>query len=403
MRFAGIVAEYNPFHNGHAYQIEQTRKAGATHIAVVMSGHIVQRGDIPCFSKWTRAEAAIHGGADLVIELPAIYACSSAERFAYGAVSLLNAFGLPGILSFGSECGDLEALNRCVAALDGIDNTPELRDYLDRGFSFPNARARAIADKFGEPTAAILNEPNNILAAEYLRSLQSLSSHLIPFTVRREGAMHDSRQTAGRFASASRLREVCQLASVRQIEPFVPPDAYRLYRQDYALGRAGASLYQAAAVVLYHLRSMSAEQFAALPDVGEGLENKLVKASRQACTLDELLLSVKSKRYPLSRVKRVIAYAMLGITREIVSLPPAYLRVLAFNERGQEILRQSKKTAILPIYHSFAKLERDFPLYTEPESLATELFRLSLPRNCPALSEYRDQRPNFIRRDSSVR
>lgn len=396
MRFAGIIAEYNPFHNGHAYQIEQTRKAGATHIAVVMSGHVVQRGEIACFSKWTRAEAAVRGGADLVLELPALFACAPAERFALGGVSILNGLGIPGMLSFGSECGEIGLLGQCVEALEGIDHSPELREYLDRGFTFANARTKAIADLYGEKIAALLNEPNNILGVEYLRALRALNSSLEPFTLRREGAAHDSDVAVGRFASASRIREICQFSSVRLAAPFVPDSAYSLYRKDYATGQAGASLYHATPTVLYHLRSMSREQFAKLPDIGEGLENRLFKASRQSATLDELLMSVKSKRYPLSRIKRLVLYALLGITREMQTLPPAYIRVLAFNERGQEILRKAKKTAQYPIYHSFAKLERDFSAYTEPEALSTELFRTGLPRYGGIISEYRDQRPSFI-------
>ena len=396
MHFAAIIAEYNPFHNGHAFQIEQTRRAGATHVAVVMSGHITQRADVSCFSKWTRAEAAVRGGADLVIELPAIYACAPAERFALGAVGTLNGLGIPGKLSFGSECGDTKLLANCVEALEGVDHSEVLQGYLKRGFAFPNARTSAIADLFGKDVAALLREPNNILAAEYIRALKRTGSMLEPFTVKRTGAAHDSKITSGNFASASHIRDICQQSSVRYTAPFVPESAYSLYRHDYALGMAGASFYNLTPVILYHLRSMKREQFAALPDMAEGLDSRFFKASRQACSLDELLAPLKTKRYPMSRMKRMVACALLGITAETAALPPAYIRVLALNERGQEILRAAKKSGTLPIYHSFARLERDFPCYTEPELLATELFRLGVPQNSPALSEYRDQRPGYV-------
>lgn len=402
MNFAAIIAEYNPFHNGHAYLVQQLREAGATHIAAVMSGHIVQRADVACFSKWTRAAAAVACGVDLVFELPVLYACAPAERFALGAVGTLNGLGLSGMLGFGSECGDISVLEGCVEALDDVDSSPELAHYLSRGFAFPSARTRAIADRSGEVAAQILTEPNNILAVEYLKALRKTGSALTPFTVKRQGAGHDSRTAVGSFSSASRLRDLFQGGAFRQASPFVPEKAYSLFRRDYALGIAGSSFYNLTPAVLYHLQAMETQQLADLPDMGEGLENRLRKAARQACTLDELLAGAKSKRYPMSRVKRAVAYAMLGMTREDAALSPAYLRVLAFNERGQEILRAVKKTATLPVYHSFAKLERDFPVYARKEALATELFRLGLPKIQPTFSEYRDQRPSFISMESPM-
>ena len=392
MHFAGIVAEYNPFHNGHVYQVEQTRKAGATHIVAVMSGNVVQRGEVACFSKWTRAEAAVRGGVDLVVELPAIYVCSSAERFATGAVGILSAFGMPGTLSFGSECGDLAALQRAADAVDGVDGTPELRAYLSRGCTFANARAYAITDLYGKETAKILEKSNNVLGVEYIRALRRLGSPLEPFTVRRIGSNHDSKRPLGKYASASRLREICQKSLVRQAAPFMPREAYDLYRRDYATNRAGASVFEAERVILYHLRTLTAAGIAELSDVGEGLENRIYKAARQADSISDLLAGIKSKRYTESRVRRVVLCAALGITKELAAMPPAYIRPLAFNERGQELLKQAKKARILPICHSFAKLEKAFPAYARPEYLATELFRMGLQTPAPELSEYRDYR-----------
>lgn len=401
MNFAAVIAEFNPFHNGHAYLVRQMREAGATHVAAVMSGHMVQRAEPACFSKWTRAAAAVAGGVDLVLELPVLYACATAERFAMGAVGTLNGLGLPGTLAFGSECGDAEALRRCVGALEDADGSEELKDYLARGYAFPRARELALADRSGEEAAALLREPNNILGVEYLRALERTDSPLRPQTFRRIGVGHDSRRTAGNIASASLLREMLQAGASREARAYLPEEAYRLYRRDYALGLAGASFYNLTPAVLYLLQAIPPEKLAGLPDMGEGLDRKLRRAARRAGTLDELLAGAKSKRYPMSRIKRAVAHAMLGISREGAALPPAYLRVLAFNERGQEILRAAKKTANLPVYHSFARLERDFPAYAAPEALATELFRLGLPKIQPDFSEYRDQRPNFIRTEGA--
>ena len=396
MKLAAIVAEYNPFHNGHLYQLEEVRRRGGTHVAVVMSGNVVQRSEVACFYKRTRARAAILGGADLVIELPAIYACASAERFADGAVKTLAGLGLPGTLWFGSECGDLEALQACAGALRQVDGSPELREYLNRGYSFANARGRALSDICGPETAAILQQPNNTLAVEYIKAIERSGAPFAPATIQRIGAAHDSMSPVGYTASATLIRQTAQLYGIRQTAPYVPAAAYSLYRHDYALKQGGASMYELDPVILYHLRTLSPEQFAALPDVQEGLEYRFWDAAHQAVSLEELLMRVKSKRYALSRIKRIMMYAMLGITREVAALEPGYIRVLAFNERGREILKAAKKNGGLPVYHSFARLERDFPVRAEKEALASHLFCAALPRPHGGFSEYRDPRPVFV-------
>lgn len=396
MNFAAVVAEYNPFHNGHRYQLEEIRRQGATHIAVVMSGNVVQRSEVACFHKLTRARAAVLSGADLVVELPAIYACASAEGFAGGAVATLAGLGIPGTLCFGSECGDLSALETCADTLRQIDGSPELRGYLDRGLPFASARTRALTDLCGPETAAILQNPNDILAVEYLRAIRRTGAPFTPNTIRRVGADYHSLSPSGEFASATMLRQRAQQYGVRQLQPFVPEPAYELYHRDYALGRGGASMYGLEQVILYHLRTLSAARLAELPDVREGLEHRFREAALRADSLDGLLMQVKSKRYAMSRIKRILLCATLGITREDAALKPGYIRVLAFNQRGREILRAAKKSGTLPIYHSFADLERDFPVHAQKEAMASFLFAAALPKARGGFSEYRDAGPAFV-------
>ena len=396
MELGAVVAEYNPFHNGHLYQLQEIRRRGATHIVAVMSGNVVQRAEVACFYKRTRAKAAVLSGADLVIELPALYACAPAERFAEGAVRTLAGLGIPGTLWFGSECGNLEQLKRCVAALRQVDGSPELKEYLKKGYSFANARGKALEAICGAESAAVLRQPNNLLAVEYLRALERTNAPLTPATIRRAGADHDSLIPKERIASATLLRQTAQLSGIRQISPYVPPEAYALYRRDYALGQGGASMYALERVLLYHLKALSVEQLAALPEVQEGIEYRIYDAVRQASGLDDLLMRIKSKRYALSRIKRILMYAMLGITREDAALEPGYIRVLAFNQRGQEILRAARKSCNLPIYHSFARLERDFPIHAAKEALASDLFCAGLQKSGASFSEYRDPRPAFV-------
>lgn len=396
MELAAIIAEYNPFHNGHLYQLQEIRRRGATHIVAVMSGNVVQRAEVACFYKRTRAKAAVLSGVDLVIELPAIYACAPAERFAEGAVKTLSGLGIPGTLWFGSECGNLEQLKGCVTALRQVDGSPELKEYLKKGYSFANARGKALEALCGSESAEILRKPNNLLAVEYLRALERTEAPLVPATIQRIGAGHDSMAPEDCTASATLLRQMAQLSGVRQIRPYVPPEAYALYRRDYALGQGGASMYALEQVLLYHLKTLSAEQLAALPEVQEGIEYRIYDAVRQASGLDDLLMRIKSKRYALSRIKRILLYAMLGITRENAVLEPGYIRVLAFNQRGREILRTARRSSILPIYHSFARLKRDFPVHAVKEALASDLFCAALPRSGSSFSEYRDPRPVFV-------
>ena len=217
-----------------------------------------------------------------------------------------------------------------------------------------------------------------------------------PNTIRRVGADYHSLSPSGEFASATMLRQRAQQYGVRQLQPFVPEPAYELYHRDYALGRGGASMYGLEQVILYHLRTLSAARLAELPDVREGLEHRFREAALRADSLDGLLMQVKSKRYAMSRIKRILLCATLGITREDAALKPGYIRVLAFNQRGREILRAAKKSGTLPIYHSFADLERDFPVHAQKEAMASFLFAAALPKARGGFSEYRDAGPAFV-------
>ena len=193
MKAAGIVAEYDPFHKGHAYHIEQTRLAGATHIAAVMSGNFVQRGEPAIMLKHARAKAALAGGVDLVLELPLPWAIAGARTFAFGAVSLLNALGCAELLSFGSESGDAAALEETLEALSGDNLNDLVRAKQKNGLSYASAREKAVRELFGEGRVAALRNPNDTLAVEYLRALKELGAPMRPLAVRRAGARPEAR------------------------------------------------------------------------------------------------------------------------------------------------------------------------------------------------------------------
>ncbi len=383
MKTAGIIAEYNPFHNGHLYHIEETKKAGYDNIVAVMSSNVVQRSEVASFSKHARAKAAVKSGVNLVIELPCVYSLASAEKFASAGVHLLNALGVVDAVSFGSESGDLEKLSVCADAClskEVYDKTPE---FFVNGTSYPRAREKAVEFIYGKNISKLLKTPNNILGVEYLKSLKNTS--LTPFTVKRKGAFHDSKDFSENIASASLLRETLSKKNIENLQNFFPKEAFDVFKEEFEKGYT-ASMDKLNETVLYKLRSMSVSDFEKLPDVSEGLENRLFEASKLATSIDDFLSRVKTKRYTLSRIKRIVIFALLGIEKSLLETTPQYIRVLAFDEKGRALLKKAKEKATLPIYHSFAKLQNDFPLFAEKETLASDLFRYAckvIPKGNP--------------------
>lgn len=403
----GIVAEYNPFHTGHAGQIARTRAQLGRDlpVAAVMSGSWVQQADCAIADKWTRAKLALIGGVDLVLELPTVWAMSSAESFARGAVSLLNAAGITEYLSFGSESGNIDQLRRVAACLDGGEYPALLKEQLDRGLSFPAARQRAAEQLLGADAAA-LSRPNNTLGIEYLRALNALGSSIRPVTVKREGAGHNeaavfagsaSRGEADRLfwqhnptLSATAIRCHLMEGEWELMAPYLSPEGLALLRENALelpdMARMGRT-------ILARVRTMSAEDWARLPDAGaaEGLPNRLERAGRKCTSMEEFFDLAKTKRYTHSRLRRLVLWAFLGLTAADVPAAPPYLRVLGFSVRGQELLKEMKKRAALPIVTKPAQA-KDLP---EPgrrlfqlESRCTDLYNLCRATPRPAGEEW---------------
>ena len=347
MKIAGIVAEYNPFHTGHAYQIACTRAAlGADcAVAAVMSGNWVQGGRPAVLDKWTRARLALLGGADLVLELPTVWAVSSAETFARGAAELLSRTQSVDVLSFGSECGDIGKLCQVACCL----NTPKyqelVRSYAQQQIPFAAARQRAVAELLGPEWAALLSTPNNNLGIEYLRNLERDGWAMGAVTVRREGALHDSLLQEGqrpRFCSATQLRAYLEREDWAALEPYLPEGGLEVLRDGW---NGFPSLKRAERGVLARLRTMAAEDWAVIPDsgAGEGMPPRLERAGRQCRSLEEFVALAKPKHWTQARMRRLLVWAWLGLTQADRPGQPPYLRVLGFNARGQEVLRHMKK------------------------------------------------------------
>ena len=338
MEITGIICEYNPFHLGHFKQLTTVRReiGEDSGIVCLMSGNFVQRGHPAIVDKSARAKAALLCGADLVLELPVTAALSSAEGFAARGVEILAPFC--DSLCFGAESSDASALMQAARALLSEDFPPLLRAELDKGASFPAARQAALA-KMGI-SGDLVTRPNNILAIEYCKAILSQNASTVPFPILRQGSYHDMAADPEN-PSATSLREL--MSSGRDWQNFVPPAAREV------LSRAPRHTIAAGErAMLARLRTMADEEFEALPYGSEGLWRKLMHAARQESTLEAILTSVKSKRYTRSRLDRMVMCAFLGLTARDLAAPTPYVRVLALNDRGRDILKQARLTGLFP-------------------------------------------------------
>ena len=394
MHNAGIVAEYNPFHSGHAQMIRRVRErlGAGCGIVCAMSGKFVQRGDFALLGKYARAEAAVRCGADLVLELPLPWAVSSAEGFARGGVGVLAASGVVDTLAFGSECADAALLHQAARGLEAPAFPGLLRRELEKGDSFAVARQRALEQLVPPEAAAGLASPNDLLAVEYCRCLDRMGTGMVPLAIRREGAGHDAPLTEGPFSSASALRALIADGRTEAALERLPEPVRLIYRREAADGRApvwGATCQRA---ILARLRTMERDDYAAIDEGGEGLGNRMYAASRTAATLDELLTQTKTKRYALARIRRMVLWAYLGLKPAERPAAIPYLRPLAANERGRKLLRRMQECAAAPVLTKPADVrhlgEAAQALFAQ-EVRAADLYALAYPQLSAAGSEWR--------------
>ena len=356
MKLLGIIAEYNPFHNGHLYQLQQSvdqYKPDAT--IAVMSGNFIQRGDVALFDKFTRAKIAVENGIDLVIELPAYYAVSTAETFASAGVKLLTECGITA-LSFGCEENNFETLEKIAETLANESEIFKniLKKHLDNGLSFPQARSKTLQELLpDQDLTATLNAPNNILAIEYLKALkrQNYACEILPIQ-RKNTGYHDLNGQEN-IASATAIREM--IRHKKDVTPY-------LSQQTLAMNLTNKPLFlqNFQDLILYALRKMTLEQLKEIPDITEGLENRIHSALKETTTLSELIEKIKTKRYPETRIKRILIAALLGFTKTAFSSfqqagGPQYIRVLACNETGKKALSEIATNSKLPIITSLKR------------------------------------------------
>ena len=382
MRICGVVSEYNPFHKGHAYQIEQAKSHLGEDSAVVccMSSDFVQRGDAAILPKHLRAKAAVLSGADVVLELPAPYALRSAEGFAQSAVDILLGTGVITDLSFGAEDADAGLLHETASLLLEHQTVQDTLLHLKTGISYAAARERALYARVKEK-AEILQKPNNILAVEYCKALIRRESAVNLLPIERKGAGHD-KGAEGEFASASYIREFLREGKTDEALPYLPETTVAILKESMESGHALLDQSRLENAMLSSLVRLTADDLAALPDANEGLDNRLLEAIRKGRTIEEICAQAKTKRYALSRIRRMIFCAYLGITKEESTTPPPYARVLAFSDKGREVLKLARKRATLPLItkpaHAF-DLGGDARKIFEREALACDLYNLALP------------------------
>ena len=381
MSVTGIIAEFNPLHTGHALLLERAKERGT--VVAVMSGNFVQRGDLAIAEKRVRARAALLSGADLVLELPVAYSMSTAQNFALGGVSALNAVGCDSLI-FGSESGDITELAAACEILNTKEFSERLNIHLSTGITFAAARENAACDlglKKG-----VLSGANNNLAVEYMCAAKNIGAYFEFVTLKRQGAGHDSPEVSGGYASASNIRERLLSGDYDFCRSYISESVFSLLQPSNI-----ADIRRIEKAVLAVLRTRTLNELKSLPDISEGIENKLFSAIRVATSLDDLYNRVKVKRYTLARIRRLALSALIGLDSTFFMKQPPYIRVLGFNERGMTLLKERSGNSAIPVVtrvSEIKKLSEPALKLFETECRATDLFALALPTPAPCGLEY---------------
>ena len=369
----GIICEYNPFHSGHAYQIEEIRRLGFDRVVCVMSGNTVQRGEFAICDKYSRAEMAVRGGADLVLELPYPYSSTSAEFFALAGVRILENAGVDAIC-FGSECGDITELKKVAYNCDSDRFNEIYKDLVSVGMGTASAYFEAYKKLTGEdmPSGA-----NDLLGVSYIRALNKENSKIEPIVIKRKGSdfRSDNIESMTDHPSATMLRNyITENGIDDKIKNIVPNETYEVLSRKHT----SVKMSNVENAIIAYLRLFDVSSLESIAEVGGGLGEKILSASHEVTTYADLILSVSCKNYPEARVRRAILNILLGVTLHDLKAYPAYTTVLGFNEKGKEILSSLRKKEKMPFITKPAdapELERQTIL----DRRADALFTLATP------------------------
>ena len=393
----GIICEYNPFHNGHLYQIKKAKEiSNAKYVIAVMSGNFTQRGNTSIVNKWEKAKIAIQNEVDLVIELPTIYSISSAENFADGAVKILNQIGVK-YISFGMECSTIDDLKSIADILseEPQDFKSILKEELKNGTSYPKARELAL-EKYlnNEKYIEILKEPNNILAIEYLKALKMCNSNIIPVGIKREKVGYNSESTFENFASSTAIRRMIKDNEFDSIKDVVPNSSFEILMKNIKKGTDVSDINKFENIIIYKLRNMSLEEIRTIPYVSEGLENSIKEAASKSNNLEEIIQMVKSKRYTQTRIQRIMTCALLGITKvdmeESKNILP-YVRVLGYSEKGKILLEKiNENSEMITSVKKFESINENkiYSRMLEIDKRATDIYTIGYDKNSLSHLDY---------------
>lgn len=395
-----VIGEFNPFHNGHFYHLTKAKKIVQPDFTIgIMSGNFVQRGDTAILDKWTRAEIAIRNGFDLIIELPTLYSISSAENFAEGAIKILNTLSFVDYLAFGSEIGEIEPIDNVASIL--YKEPKELSTLINRqlrsGLSYPKARELALSMYFGTSKvySSILEEPNNILGVEYLKAIKKHKAQITPITFKRKNSDYHSKTISFGIASATAIRGF--LDDKDKLKEVLPKSSYDILRKKMRTGEYVKGLEVFEKEIIYILRRMTITEISNLPDVSEGLENRIKSAAHEAQNLNELISKIKTKRFTQTRIQRILVYALLNVTKkDIIASQKAtpYIRILGFNEYGKKIIstiaKTNPKAKLIVSFKKFVESNNDSNLNTliSKDILATNIYTLGYKKNGEANLDY---------------
>lgn len=357
MNITGIITEYNPFHNGHKFHLEESKKQTKSDGTIcIMSGNFVQRGGPAIIDKWKRTEMALNNGVDLIIELPTFYAVSSAEFFAKGAVSILNSLNIVKNLFFGSEIGDAKALSEIAKVLVSEDKRFQniLKENLSLGLTFAKAREKSLIEYLNSSEINnIITSSNNILGIEYIKAILKLNSSINPVALKREGSNYNDKSLSQTFSSATSIREVLKNTSnIEDLKNIIPLESYevfsKLQEQDYRF-TFEEEMFK---YIKYKIQT-NCVNFNNLYEVTEGLDNKIIKEISSSNSLHEFILKIKSKRYTYSKISRILTHIYLGLDnddfKDIANENNLYVRILGFNKTGREILSLIKANSSIPL------------------------------------------------------
>lgn len=349
MKVLGIIVEYNPMHNGHIYQIEQARKLiNPDYTVIIMSGNFTEQGNISVLDKFTKAELAIQNGVDLVLELPTIYATSSAEYFAKGAVNILNNLNCITHLVFGAECSNIQVLQNIAKVLNEQEKhiIEACKNTENKSVTIAEARAEILQEYLNQQELECINKPNNILAIEYLRNLLALNSKIEPVLIHRDTVQHNSTQITSNIASSTAIRELLKRQELDEIKNLVPNNVYTKLK-DVDTDYTKNFWY----ILKYEIIKLGTNGLMNIHEISEGLENRIIECVKVSNSYEEFIQNVKSKRYTLGRIKRICVNILLGISKDSFKTlsDTLYARIIKFNSDKEELISIISKNALIPV------------------------------------------------------